>query len=156
MMQRGDKETLTEIRDVLEKLRLNYEFDEEKRVFLVEIPLEDFIGLNLYTKAMIGVEEGWVVGYIPVFFRTRELSSKMRERLYETLLRANSNISEVTYGLTSEGHIAVNFEIKNEALDEKVLLSEFMGMVFAIIYFIKEIFPHIPKMVKAVKPFYIS
>ena len=155
-MQQKDEKILAEIREVLNKLGLKYEFDEEKRAFLVEIPLEDFMGLNLYTKALIGVDEGWIVGYIPVFFKTKELGSKLREKLYETLLRVNSNISEVAFGLTKEGYVAVNFEIKNEVMDERVLLSEFMGMVFAIIYFIKEIFPHIPKMVEAIKPFYIS
>lgn len=155
-MQQKDEKTVAKIRDILNNLGLDYKFDQEKNIFMVEVPLEDLIGLNLYTKVLIGVEEDWIVGYIPIFLNTKELGKKLREKLYETLLRANSNISEVAFGLSKEGYVAVNFEIKGDIMDEKVLLSEFLGMVFAIIYFIKEIFPHIPRMVNAVNPFYIS
>lgn len=153
-MQKG--EVIAKIKEVLEKSGLRYAYNEEKEVFEVEIPLDRMVGLNVFTKAFIGFDDGWIVGIAPIFLKTSELSSKLQEQLLETLLRANTKIAEVTFGLTREGYIAVNFEVQQDVFNEKILMSELYGLVFGTLYFIKEIYPHLPRMVESAKPFYIS
>lgn len=143
-----------EIEGFLQQIGIEYEFDEKNKVFEIALPLEPFIGVKLEAKGFISIGEQWVLTAIPLM-NIAALREEDKLIILEKLLKNNFNLSEVNYGLADTGDIVVHAESHIEALNYKNFQVEFYGIIFGVIYFLKEILPSIRKYEETVWRYYI-
>jgi len=131
---------LNRVRDILDKMKLNYAFREDIQTFIIPFGFETSRG-KVRANILVKASGNWVFTIAPLLNIKHIPRDSDKLKLYERLLMDTYYLNEVTYGLTRNGDIVVHAETHKDALTPENFEVEFYSVVYGIKYFIDKIMP---------------
>lgn len=124
------------VREFLDKMGVNYYFDEEEQQYILPYILDEH-----EIMVVVRILNDWILAYAPLLRGKNIPSDILRTEFFARLLRETLYLHEINYGLTDNNDVIVHSEIYAKNLTFETFKGGYNAVLLGAKHFYENILP---------------